>query len=205
MHQTRKEISVHLPLPKKGTKYIARAFSNLNDAVPVVVAVRDMLKLANTSAEVKAMIHNKLLKLNWKLVNDHHQPIQLFQIFEADKPYMLTILPTSKFTFEHTTAKERLCKIISRKLVSNNKLQINLHDGTNLIGKDSMNIGDTLYLDSENKVKSHKPLEKGASVFIVSGKYCGSKGTVVSILDNEVKIKFGKEEATLRPNSVFVQ
>jgi len=205
MHQTRKEISVHLPIQKKGTKYIARASGNINLSVPVVVAVRDMLKLARTSAEVKSMIHNKKLKLNGQLINDLHQPIQLFNIFEAEQQYTLKMLPTLKFTLSPSNLKERLCKIISRRLVSSNKIQLNLHDGTNVIGKNSMKIGDSVYLDFSNKIKSHTPLEKEASVFIVSGRYAGKSGTVVSHESNFVKVKFAKEAANLPLKSIFVQ
>ena len=56
MHQTRKEATNKLPVRRKGTKYLARARSHLNDSVPVVIAVRDMLGLAIKSKEVKQMI-----------------------------------------------------------------------------------------------------------------------------------------------------
>ena len=205
MHQTRKEISRYLPLSRKGTKYVARASSNIMDSVPIVIAVRDMLKLASTSAEVKRMIHNKQLKLNGQIVHDIHQSIKLFNIFEADKSYILTILPTLKFSFEHSSSKDRLCKIVSRRLVSSGKIQLNLHDGTNVIGKENMKKGDTLYLDSSNKVKSHKSIEKGASVFIASGKYAGSTGSLVSHNGSFVIVKLKKEEALLPLKNIFVQ
>ncbi|MEK6855579.1 MAG: hypothetical protein AABX66_00300 [Nanoarchaeota archaeon] len=205
MHQTRKEISRQLPLQKKGTKYIARATANIKNSVPVVIAVRDMLKLAKTSAEVKSMIHKKQLKLNGKLVHDIHQSIQLFNIFDADQSYILTLLPTKKFSFEATSSKDRLCKIVSRRLVSNGKLQLNLHEGSNILGKDNLNIGDSLYLDFSNKIKSHKSLAKGVPVFISSGKYTGITGTVVSHDSHSVTIKISKGEVVLPVENVFVQ
>ena len=105
MHLKRQKAAIKLPIPRKGTKYIARALSNLNNSVTVVIAVRDMLKLARTAAEVKKMIHRKLLKINGKNVKDYRESIRLFNLFEADKPYILTLLPTGKFTLEESKEK----------------------------------------------------------------------------------------------------
>ena len=59
MHLTRAQASNKIPIPRKGSKYVARPLMNLKDSVPVVIAVRDMLKLARTAKEVKKMIINK--------------------------------------------------------------------------------------------------------------------------------------------------
>ena len=64
MHLKRQEAITKLPIPRKGTKYVARALSHLDNSVPVVIAVRDMLRLARTTSEVKKMIHEKIFKLN---------------------------------------------------------------------------------------------------------------------------------------------
>ena len=87
MHQTRNEVIRALPLPRKGTKYVAYALRHNSTSVSIVVAIRDMLKLASTSKEVKGMIHNKALKINGKPAKDLHDPINLFSIFHADKNY----------------------------------------------------------------------------------------------------------------------
>lgn len=204
MHQTRKELSKHIPLPKKGTKYVARAMSNIKNSVPVLIALRDMLKLAENAREVKALIHQKKIKLNGKLVHDMHQSIQLFNILDAGKQYVLTMLPTKKFSFSHSNSKERACKVVSRRLVSKNKIQLNLHDGTNIIGKESIKINDTIYLNFSNKIISHKPLEKGANIFIIFGKYAGSEGVLHSIKKGFASVKIHKEEIVLPLKNIFV-
>jgi small subunit ribosomal protein S4e len=197
MHRTRKQASVKYPIPKKGTKYIARASSSLQDSIPVVIAVRDILKLANTTKEVKKMINEKLLKINGRVVEDFHESIKLFNIFEADKAYRLTLLPTGKFSFEETKDKERLCKVIGKQLLSGNTIQINLHDGSNVMSKDKINIGDTVYLDFSGKIKSHVVVEKGKSAFIIAGKYSGFEGKIESVKDKKVLVKFKEKSAEL--------
>lgn len=203
MNLTRIEASTKLPIPRKGTKYLARARGYIDSSVPVVIAVRDMIKLAKTSREVKQMIKDKLLKINGKLVKDHLESIKLFNLFEADKSYLLTLLPTRKFNFEEAKDKSiRLCKVINRRLVSDGKIQINMHDGTNLVSSDKIKVGDSLYIDFSNKIKKHISLEKGKEVFVMSGKYTGLNGKIIDVKDNILKIKFKENEADLHKSSV---
>ena len=82
MHLTRQQVTTKLPIPRKGTKYIARASSHLSDSVSVLLAVRDMLKLAKNAKEVRRMVQDKLLKINGTLVMHAHESIKLFNHLE---------------------------------------------------------------------------------------------------------------------------
>jgi small subunit ribosomal protein S4e len=196
---------IRLPLAKKGTKYLVRPRSHTFTSVSVLIAVRDMLKIAATTREVKQMIHNKQLKINGNIVRDFRESIKLFNVFEADKAYSLSILPTGKFTLIPHSTQTRLVKIISRKLVSGNVIQVNLHDGTNIVGKKDQKVGDSLVIDFKNAVKDHIKLEKGASVFIAKGSLVGRKGKIESLSGKEAKVKVEKEESTLPIDNLFVQ
>ncbi len=203
MYQTRQKSSTKLPIPRKGTKYVAKALSHPANSVPVVIAVRDMLKLAKTAKEVKHMIKAKMLKINGLPVKSYLDSIRLFNVFEADKHYSLTMLPTERFAFVPSSKKnERLCKVINKTLVSGNKIQLNLHDGSNILTKDKIAVGDSIYLDFEGKIKSHIPLEKGKKVFIMFGKYVGFQGVIKSIKNNLVNVEFDSAEAALNKSQV---
>lgn len=193
MHQTRNEVIRLLPLPRKGTKYIAYAARHNSTSVPVVIAVRDMLKLASTTKEAKHMIHNKMLRVNGHIVKDLHDPITLFSIFQADKKYKLMILPTGRFAFEETKDITRLLKIVGKTAVGKGLLQYNLHDGTNVISKESMPVGDTLVIDFENKIKKHIALEKGKKVSVFSGSNVGKQGIVSSVNGRTVTVNIDGE------------
>ncbi|MBS3091741.1 KOW motif-containing protein [Candidatus Pacearchaeota archaeon] len=204
MHQTRKEVIWKIPIERKGNKYVARALSNIPESIPVVIAIRDVLKLAKTAKEVKAMIHNKLLKLNGRFVRDINESINLFNIIEADKKYVLFLLPTGRFTFKETKDNERLCKVISRTLLPKGKIQLNMHDGTNVIGSKDIKVGDSVYLDFSGKIKSHVSFGKGKSCIVMSGKYEGLSGKITSIKDSKALIKLNDEESELPISSVIV-
>ncbi|MEK6888715.1 MAG: hypothetical protein AABW80_01265 [Nanoarchaeota archaeon] len=205
MHQTRQEVSTFIPIKRKGTKYIARASSDVNNAVPVVLAVRDMLKLAGTAREVKSMIHRKLLKINHGEVKDFKESIKLFNIFEADKKYVLSVEPTKKFSLKETNAEERICKVINKKLISKGRIQLNLHDGSNVISDKKIGVGDSVYLDKNGNIKSHVACEKGAKAFVFSGKYAGKHGTIESKKENLIVLKIDKEIKSLPMRSIIVQ
>lgn len=188
MHQKRQAVTKKLPIPRKGTKYVARPLSHLQDSVPVVIAVRNMLNLAGTVREVKQMIKQKQLKVNGKEVSDYRESIRLFNFLKADKDYVLTLSQNGKFTLEETKAKDRMCKVFNKTLIKNGKIQLNLHDGTNVITNEKIKTHDTVYLDNNNRISKHIPLEKSKSCVIISGKYLGSKGHIDSVGD-KVSIK----------------
>ena len=204
MHQTRQEVTTKIPIQRKGTKYVARALSNIKNSVPVVVAVRDMLKLARTSTEVKKMINQKLLKINGRQVKNLRESIQLFNLFEADKPYILTLLPTGRFALQETKDKnQRICKVVNKTLLKNNNIQLNLHDGTNIISKDKIRVGDSLCLDLSGKIKENIPLENKKEVLIIKGKYLGLKGKIFAIEKNQISIQLNDKKTTIDKSQVI--
>jgi small subunit ribosomal protein S4e len=208
MHQARQSVTTKIPIERKGTKYIVRASSHIDNSVPLLIAVRDILGLAKTAREVKHMIQTKLLKINGRLVEDFKESIKLFNILEADKVYVLSLLPTKKFVFEETKDLDtRLVKVVNKRLVPNNFSQLNLHDGSNVLTKDKINVGDSLILDFSGKIKKHIQMDKGREVFVISGKYAGHKGKIESVSDSNLTIKFkDKEEpATLNKSQVIVR
>ena len=205
MHQTRQEATTRLPIERKGTKYIATASSNLQNSVPVVIAIRDILNLAKTKKEVKNMIIQKILKINGREVEDYRESIHLFNIFQAGKDYVLKLSPTRKFFLEETKeGKERLCKVIGKRLVAKNRIQLNLHDGTNILGDNKVKVGDSVYLDLSGKMKRSVSPEKGKEVFITGGRYEGQSGKIAEIKGRKLSIKFKEGSAVLELEKLFV-
>lgn len=205
MHQTRQEATTRLPIKRKGTQYVARASASLNNSVPVVIAIRDILNLAKTKREVKKMISQKMLKINGREVIDYGESIHLFNLLQADKTYVLKLSPTRKFFLEETKeVKERICKVIGKKLLPKKKIQINLHDGTNMIGDNKIKIGDSLYIDFSGKIKKHISPGKGGEVFIIAGKYEGQDGKITEVQDKKISIKFKDNSAVLNLENIFL-
>jgi ribosomal protein S4E len=202
MHIKRQSASRRLPIKRKGTKFIVRTNSHLNDSVSLTFALRDMLKLAKNVKEVKKLIHDKALKINNKSPTSYKQSIKLFNTLHADKEYFLTLLPTGKFVFEEKKDKKRLCKVINKKLTSKGP-QLNLHDGTNILSDDpQIKVHDSLYLDENQKISSHISLEKAKEVLVTKGRNIGNKAKLLSIKDSQVNLKLEDREVSLPKQSI---
>ncbi len=204
MHQTRQQTITRLQIPRKGTKYVARARRFVRNSVPIVIAVRDLLHLAKTANEVKKMIRQKMLKINGRIVRDYKESICLFNHLEAGKVYCLTLLTTGKFVFEAIPEKQsRMCKVVNKRLIAGGAIQLNLHDGTNILTKEKINVGDSLYLGYDGKIIKHIRLEKGNKAMIISGKHQGRYGVIDSISE-EIDIDYEGGKATLKKDAVVV-
>jgi small subunit ribosomal protein S4e len=206
MHQTRAQASKRLPIPRKGTKYVARALVNTQESVPVVIAVRDMLKLARNAKEVKKMIFNKALKINGKEAKDLRDSIQILNLFEADKTYILTLTQNGKFMFEETKDKTRPCKILNKTSLRKGEIQLNLHDGTNAVTKEKFATNDTVYLDEKGNISKHVKFEKGKPCIIIKGRYSGKKGKITDSENGSANVKIDNTdvETTLTKREVVV-
>lgn len=208
MHQTRAEVSKRIPIERKGTQYVARPFGSLQNSVPVVIALREMLNLAHTRKEVQHIINKKILKLNGREVKDYREPIYLFNILEAGKNYILSLTENNRFKFDETkSSSQRLCKVIGKKVLKGKKIQINLHDGTNVLSSEKISVGDSVYLDSKGKIAKHVSVEKGKTCFIIAGKYTGSSAKIESIEGNYVQISITEKKIStwINKSNLIVQ
>mgnify|MGYP003705114591 CR=1 FL=1 len=87
---------------------------------------------------------------------------------------------------EETKEKDRICKVTNKKLLKKNQIQLNLHDGSNILTKDKINTHDTIYLSPENKITKHIPLEKAKEWFSV-GAGIWPDGSLLDQLINALK------------------
>jgi len=204
MHLKRNETVRNLPIARKGTKYIVRALSHHRDGVAVVMAVRDILGLAKTSKEVKKMVHEKMLKINGKLVKDIRQAVKVFDVLEAGKSYRLTLTPQRKFSFEEVDGKTRIAKVVDKRMVKGGKKQIVLHDGTNILSDEKIDIGGSVELEIPSKFKKFISLEKGRDAFVRKGRMIGSTGKIENVDGKKVTLKIGERRTELDQSQVIV-
>lgn len=205
MHLKRNKITRMVPITRKGTKYVARALSHVDEGIPVVIAVRDMLGLARDLREVKIMIKDKSIKINGKPVNDYRESIKLFNILEAGKRYVLNVKPTGRFALEETKEDFRMAKVVGKKNIAGNKIQINLHDGTNILSKDKISVGDSVKLTLDNNLKDKISVEKGKNVIIFSGKSKGMEGKVKEVDGRKITVVSEGKEVQIDQKNLIVR
>lgn len=213
MHNNRNNIGRFWPVPRKGTKYVAMSLHNKNNSIPLSVAMRDILKLVKSVKELKRTLNEKNVKINGKDIKNIKYPVSLFDVVSIrDKNYK-TNFNGKKMFFEEIkkdNANSKVLKIIGKKNLGKNRIQFNLMDGVNIISDEKANVGDSVVFDFNNKkIKKIIKMEKGNSVFVVSGKNSGMKGKILEISNVGSKklaiIDAGKKITVWTKNFIVVE
>lgn len=203
MHLKRKTIGKFWPIPRKGTKYVASPNHNQNEALPLIVVMRDILKLVRTKKELSKLLYEKQIMVNNKIVRETNYPISLFDILNlpsAKKNFRAILSENKKINLEEVNEKEaylKVYKVINKKMLDGKTIQINLMHGRNIITKEKVNTGDSVIYDlKENKISKIIPMEKGRNAFVIKGKHAGYAGKI-----NEIIERGGKKLAKISSDS----
>ena len=87
-------------------------------------------------------------------------------------------------------AEQKIVKIKGKKILKQNKVQMNLEDGNNILSTEKFNVGDSIILNTKtDKIVKVLKLQKGAKVEIVLGKHAGIKGELIELEE----LKRGKD------------
>ncbi len=181
------------PIKRKGTKYIVKPNFSTNQGVPILIALRDMLKLAKNRKEVKKAIHEKQVLLNNKKIKDEKNNILLFDVISivpTHKNYELLLSNFGKFMFEETkeAGHQKVVKVIDKKILKGKKVQINLNDGHNFLYNGKVNVNDSVAFSFEDKkIVKVIQLKEKAKAIVYAGKHAGKEGVIESI-DNSKKM-----------------
>lgn len=209
MHIKRNKVSTLWPIERKGTKYIVRPLQSMKKGVPLVVAVRDMLKMGETSRDVKNILMLGKIKVDGKKVREIKYPIALYSILSLDSKNFKLVLKNKKLAFEEVSGKEAehlVVKIIGKRLINGGHTQINLAGGRNYLIKESTKVGDSAVISlRENKVIKILSLKAGSNVSFIKGKHVGQHGKVDSVDENgQVVVSVNKEKINASPDSLMV-
>lgn len=186
MHLKRHKAPKSWPIKRKGTKYV---INTTPKGIPMLIILRDMLKLAQNKSEAKRIIHNKQVLLNEKISNDEKNSAVLFDtitILPTKKYYKVELSEKGKFELKEikeNEAREKISKVISKKKIKHGKLQLNLSDGRNFISDLKCSTNDSVIVNlKENKIEKCLPLKEKAKAFVFEGKHIGKTGTIEKII-----------------------
>ena len=217
-HMKRIAIPRSWPLNKKAhvftTKQSAGAHS-LETSMPVITVLRDILGVCDTAKEAKRIVGNRDVLVDGKAVKNPKAPVGLMDVLsipKLDADYRVLLTPRGKLTLvkiEKDEASWKLCRIEDKTVVKGGKIQLNLHDGRNiLLDKNDYKTGDVLKVAFDGqKILEAYPLAAGAVALVSSGNHAGLVETVEEYevikgsAENVIKFKSGTE--TVKSN-VFV-
>jgi len=179
--------------PNAGPHSIARS-------IPLTLVLRDMLGLAKTRGEVKAIVSREKVMVDGKVQKEELFPTGLMDVIsipDVEKWYRM--LPSEKGLTLHPISRDeagfKLCRVENKIILNGGNLQLNLHDGRNMLirlkdpkkpEEDVFKTLDTMKIGLPNQeVLGHLKLTEGVQALIVGGKNIGRHGKIVAVEHRE--------------------
>lgn len=184
-------------------------------SMPAAIILRDMLKLCDTAKEAKRIVGDREVLIDGKPLRSPKMPVGFMDVLsipKIGKNYRMLLTDKGKLTLveiSEAEAKWKLCMLKNKTMVRNGKIQLNFHDGRNIVlDKNQYKTGDVLKVEFEGqKISGSYPLAPGSLAMIFEGPHAGKTATISECIvrrgsaANVVKFEDGTE--TVRDN-VFV-
>ncbi len=190
-------------------------------SMPLLLFIRDMLKLADNSKEAKRILNEGEVIVNGRVRKDLKFPVGIFDILSIPRikeNYMVLIDKKGKLSLMkigQEEASRKLCRVNGKRMLKGGQTQLNLHDGRNiLLGEelaDKIKTKDSLMLSlSDPEILQHFSYKEGSKVMVIGGKHSAQIGEIEEIRilqspeSNVVKIKLPEGEFETLDDYVFV-
>lgn len=194
MHLKRLAAPKIWPVKRKTSTYIVRPGFSFEKGIPVLIILRDLLKITQNKKEVKKALHLKQILLNNKPVREVNHSAMLFDIIKIvpmKKSYRIDIGPNKKFEvseIKENESERKISKIIDKKILKGKKTQLNLSDGNNFLSDVKCETNDSVVIDLKNKkIEKCLPLKENSKIIVFEGKHSGKRG-VVNKIDYDKKM-----------------
>lgn len=209
MHLKRQKVPKSWPIYRKGTKYVVRPRVDIKKGIPVLIVLRDMLKIVQNRKEAKRAIHMKYVLLNNKPVIDERTSVLLFDVLTLTplkKSYRAGLSSNQKIEINEIKEKEsnnKIAKIVDKKMLKGKRMQLNLSDGKNFLSDIQCNINDSVLINfKEKKIEKCIPLKENSEAFVFAGKHAGEKGILKKI---DMEKKMAELNVNGNPISVLIK
>ncbi len=154
--------------------------------LPLLVVLRDVLHIADKAAEVKKVIKAGKVLVDKRVVKDKGFPVGLMDVIELpDIGKAWRVVPDQRgFVLKQTKKTDtKLCRIEGKRMIRSGIIQLNLHDGRNVLVKEKKyKVGDSVIIELPGqKIVEHLQLKTGQPAFIIAGKNMGVTGKIKMI------------------------
>lgn len=212
-----KAVPIH---DKKDSEWMIKAHPGPHPrqmAIPLGVLLRDVLKVARTTREVRRILTNRLVQVDGKIRVDEKFPVGLMDVVSfpnAKKHYRMLL--DSKGRLEPTEIKgdessSKTVRIVKKHTIRKGKINVTFHDGRNLVTDNHLKVGDSVVISLPKvELKTHLKRDIGSNCLIVEGKHAGSIVSLKEIIQrkggkpSEALVARGKEEFITVANYLFV-
>ncbi len=187
-HQKRVAAPISWPITRKTYHWVVGANPGAHSTetgIPLLVVVRDILKIANNAREAKRIINEKNSCIDGVIRTDYKYMVGLFDIISlpaTNEYYRVLFDSKNRFKlFKEDANAGKLCRINNKTIVRKGAVQLNLHDGTNVLASNDYKTFDTVILDTDRKIMKHIGYKTGNLAMIVGGEHSGEIGKIKQI------------------------
>ncbi len=199
-HLKRKHAPVFWPIHVKEFQWITKPNSGphpMEESLPLALVLREMLHYAKTTREAKMILSERKVKVDGKVRRDRKFPVGLMDVVEIpDAKLAFRVIPfqgKGLFLADIPYAEKsfKLCRIEDKTYVSGGNIQLNLHDGRNILIKvndpknpkeDVYKTRDTLQITVPNQdILGHLEFKKDFYVLVTAGRNIGKSGKIIKI------------------------
>ncbi len=190
-HQKRLTIPVSWPIARKTKKWVAKTSPGphrAEDSIPLLIVIRDMLKLADNAREAKRILYEGKVLVDGRVQKDYKLPIGIFDVVtipllnqnyrmlkDARGMFYLSLLEPGNV--------RKLARIENKTVLKGKKQQLNLSDGSNKLAEGEFRAGDSLVLSiPEKNVEERIEFKVGNLAMVVGGKHTGQIGKIKDIM-----------------------
>jgi small subunit ribosomal protein S4e len=187
----RHRVGVFTVKPRPGPHPIERS-------IPLLIIVRDILGYAKTAREARKLVSEGHFKVDGRVRRDYKYPVGLMDVLEIEETgevYRVIPYPVKFFTLHPIPESEKhikLCRIENKTTVKGGHIQLNLHDGRNVLirvsdptnpveARQFKTLGTLKITIPDQEVLDYAPLEEGSLAIVTGGRNVGRVGRVVSI------------------------
>jgi small subunit ribosomal protein S4e len=165
--------------------------------LPLIVILRDVLGYVKTAREAEIALSEGKIRVDGKIRRDGKYPVGLMDVVSipaAKSNFRVLPSPGKGLTLIKIPEEEatfKLCKIKDKTTVKGGNIQLNLHDGRNLLIKvedprssveDVYNTGDVVQINlPDQKILKHIKFAEGAFALVAAGKNMGKNGKITKI------------------------
>lgn len=186
-HQKRIPAPKHYPIKRKDNTYIStiKGSRSRDNAIPVVVFLRDVLEYAETEKEAKKIVKNGDIKRNGDTIKDIKEGVGILDVVEIpETEEVYRGVRKGKYLEFIPVDDTKVAAKITGKDVKGDRFIYRLHSGENYSTKDEYSTGNTLVFDSGVEEVA---LEEGAEALVIKGKHAGEVVEVKEIHDEGIQ------------------
>lgn len=189
-HQKRISVPNSWQISKKSNKWVTTTRPgphNKQQSIPLGVVLRDMLGVVDTRAEAKRILSEGSVLIDGIVRKDLRFPVGLLDVISIpleDAAYRVLLDRKGRLEvhkLEDSNAN-KLCRINGKTIIKGGAVQLNLNDGTNLLGSNEYKPKDSIILSLPDKeIVKHLKYQVGNLALIVGGRHTGEIGTIKEI------------------------